>query len=577
MDPGTKKGYCIMPIKRAAKKKKSLGDSRFAGRGSSSREYSDLRPEHVEKLAPCMAGCPQGTDIRGIINEISLHEKHGITLDEAFERAWKRLVQTNPLPAVCGRVCPHPCEGECNRKNKDKAVSINQIERAIGDYGLDHELTLAQAEEFEERAEKVAVIGSGPAGLAAAYHLAKRGYKVTIFEAFAKTGGMLRYGIPDYRLPQDVLDAEVQRILDMGVELKTNTTVGKDIPYEDVKNEYDAVFVGIGAHKGRKLRLDGEDAENVYTGTSFLNLVNSGTPPDVGDKVVVVGGGDTAIDAARVAKRLGATEVTLLYRRTRQEMPAIDEEIEGAEEEGIPMEFLATPVEIVTEGDKAVKIKCQKMELGEPDSSGRRRPVPIDEFFEKEITFLIPAISQEPEFDGLEDVKAGPKDWVKPDEYMEVTEDGKVVAGGDVTDLGLVTIALYQGRRAADTIHARFRDLPLEYDPKPPVVPTERVLLDYFEVKERKEPHQVPVEERFDGDENKEIAQTLAQDEVLAEAARCMSCGMCFECGQCWSYCQDGAINKPVKPGDKYTFKLDTCKGCEKCKEVCPCGYIEMK
>ncbi len=563
-----------MPIKKSAKKKKSLGNVRRGG--ASSRETSDLRPQHVEKLAPCMAGCPQGTDIRGVINTISLHEKHGLTLDEAFEEAWKKLTLTNPLPAVCGRVCPHPCEGHCNRKDKEGSVSINQLERYIGDWGLDKNLKLTHAEDYEERSEKVAVIGSGPAGLGCAYHLARKGYKVTIFEAFAKAGGMLRYGIPDYRLPQDVLDAEIDNILQLGVELKTGVTVGKDVPYEDVSREYDAIFVGIGAHKGRRLGVEGEDADNVYTGTSFLNLVNSGNPPDVGDKVVVVGGGDTAIDAARVAKRLGAREVTLLYRRTRNEMPAIEEEIVGAEEEGIPMHFLATPVEIYTDGNRATGIKCQKMELGEPDASGRRRPVPIDEFFDLDITFLVPAISQEPEFEGMEDVKAGPRDWVKADDFMQVPDHEKIVAGGDVLDLGLVTIALYQGRRAADTIHARFRGLPIKMDEKPPVINVDKVLPEYFELKNRAEIHQIPVDDRFKNDVNAEITSTMSQEEAVTEAARCMSCGMCIECGQCWTYCQDQVVQKPNKPGEKYSFKLDLCQGCKKCAEVCPCGYIEM-
>ncbi len=562
-----------MPIKRT--KKKKLSATALAGHGgASSKEVSDLRPYHLEKLAPCMAGCPQGTDIRGVINTISLHEKHGISLDEAFTRAWEILTEKNPFPAVCGRVCPHPCEGECNRKVKDGAVSINALERFLGDWGLDHKFELKKDPDYQPREEKVAVIGSGPAGLNCAYHLAKRGYGVTVFEAFSSPGGMLRYGIPAYRLPREVLDAEIQRILDLGVELRTNVAVGKDIPFDKVRDEYDAVFVGIGAHKGRKMGIEGEDAENVSTGTGFLNLVNTGYPPEVGDKVVVVGGGDTAIDAARVSLRLGA-EVTIVYRRTRNEMPAIEEEIVGAEEEGVNFIFLAAPVKVYTEGDRAVGLRCQKMKLGEPDESGRRRPVPIDEFFDLECTFFIPSISQEPDFEGLEKIKAGPKEWAKADEFMQ-TGDDHVVVGGDVLELGLVTIALYQGRRAADTIHARFRGLPLAKDEKPPLIKEDRILLDHFEQQLRKEIEQLPVEVRLkEGD--REITRTLTQEEAVFEAARCMSCGYCIECGECWAYCQDQAIVKPLRPGEKYTFKLEFCTGCKKCSEVCPCGYIEMK
>ena len=565
-----------MPIKRAAKKKLGGRGSLGGGHGSSSREYSDKRPNHVMKLAPCMHTCPQGTPVREAINTISLHEKHGLTLDEAFTKAWETWTDVNPFPAILGRVCPHPCEGDCNRTNKDGAVAVNQIERFIGDWGLDKNLALKKDDDAQDFSEKVAIVGSGPAGMNAAYYLARKGYKVTVYEAFAKAGGMLRYGIPDYRLPQNLLDKEIQRILDLGVELKTNTMVGKDIPFADIEKQYDAVFVGIGAHQGRLLGLEGEEmATNVYTGTQFLNMVNSGNPPEVGKKVVVVGGGDSAMDAARVCLRLGA-EVTLLYRRTRNEMPAIEEDIVGGEKEGINFIFLATPVGLKIEEDKCTSIKCQKMELGEPDESGRRRPVPIDEFFDLEIDTLIPSISQEPNFEGLEDLKAGPRDWIKADEFMEQDEEHHHYAGGDALNLGLVTIAMAQGKRAAATIHARFRGLKVELEERPPLVEQEKILTDYFEAKPRTETEEAEVKERVKS-LVQEVHRTMTEDEVVAEANRCLSCGMCIECGQCWTYCQDQVVQRPAKPGSPFTFKLDLCKGCEKCAEVCPCGYIEMK
>jgi NADH-quinone oxidoreductase subunit F len=275
---------------------------------------------------------------------VSKAEDYEKTYDQALEDAWYLWLETTPFPSVCGRVCPHPCETECNRKALEGAVGINSLERFIGDFGLEKKLVPRKLTE-EKRSEKIAIVGSGPAGLACAYHLARRGYPVTVFEAFPKAGGMLRYGIPDYRLPGEILDAEINRILDMGVELKLNTIIGKDIPYSDLQNEYKAIFVGLGAHKGLKLRVEGEDAENVWTGTDFLHRVNAGEKVDVGDSVVVIGGGDTAIDAARIALRLGAKS-TILYRRTQQEMPAIDEEIEGALEEGVRIDFLAAPIEI---------------------------------------------------------------------------------------------------------------------------------------------------------------------------------------------------------------------------------------
>ena len=569
-----------MAIKRTEKKSLSSHGSRgrVGGFAAAGTVESDLRPYYFAKLAPCIATCPQGTEVREAINIINLREKHGISLEDAFDRAWEVWTSVNPLPAVLGRVCPHPCEAECNRKKKDGSVSINKIERFLGDRGIARKLALKRSEDYQERLEKIAVIGSGPAGLNCAYHLAKRGYKVKIFEAFSNPGGMLRYGIPAYRLPRDILSAEIQRILDLGVELQTNVTVGKDISFDEVSAEYNAIFVGIGAHKGKSLGIPGEEAENVITGATFLNMLNSGYPPEVGNRVVVVGGGDSAMDAARVCRRLGA-DVTVVYRRTRHEMPAIEEDIVGAEVEGIHFNFLCTPVELFLEGDKAVRMKCQKMELGEPDSSGRRRPVPIDEFFELDFSFLIPSISQEPDFDGLEKLKAGPKDWIKADEFMKTTsgEDDKVFAGGDVLDLGLVTIAMYQGRRAAETIHARFCGLPIVKDEKPPLIKEDKILLDYFELKPRQEYALLPVEERLQGDGSREIARTLTEEEALSEAVRCLSCGMCSECGQCWTYCQDQAIIKPLRPGEKYTFKMEFCKGCKKCAEVCPCGYIQMK
>ena len=540
--------------------------------GTSGADQSPRRPYQIEKLAPCMNGCPQGTNIRDLMVKMAQAEKQEKPREVAFKEAWELLTENNPLPAVCGRVCPHPCEDACNRKEKDGAVAVNNVERFIGDWGIKHGYKLHKA--AENYPEKIAVIGAGPAGLTAAYHLAKRGYKVTIFEAFPKVGGMLRYGIPEYRLPRKTIDAEAQNIFDLGVDLKLNTAVGKDIPYEHLRKDYDAIFVGIGAHGGKKLRAPGEDAPNVFSGVEYLRLVNCGEPPDIGDKVVVVGGGDTAIDAARVALRLGA-KVTLLYRRTRNEMPAIEEEIVGAEEEGIEFHFLAAPIELIQKGGKAVEMRCQQMELGEPDESGRRRPVPIEgEEFTIPVTAVIAAISQEPDWGGLDHLHEG-RDWVKVDE-MGKTQHDKTFAGGDVLDLGLVTIAIYQGRRAAETIHNQLRGIEPKQAEKRQIISAEKILFDWYEKSGRHEERKIPVEDRLK-DPWAEIASTLPEDDVIAEAKRCMSCGLCFDCGACWSYCQDNAIIKPLITGDPYKIKMEFCKGCDKCAEACPCGYLEMK
>lgn len=564
-----------MAIKRT-KKKKSISEVVSHRVGSSARQTSDKRPVREERTPPCIAGCPQGTPVREAVNTISLHEKHALSLEESFTRAWQIWTDVSPFPAILGRVCPALCEDQCNRREKDDAVGVNRIERFLGDWGIEHGFKLNRDDDAGDYDEKIAVIGSGPSGLNCAYYLARRGYKVTIFEAFARLGGMLRYGIPEYRLPRNILDAEIQRILDLGVEVRTNVAVGRDTPFEQLDDEFDAVYVAIGAHKGRKLGLDGEDgAENVVTGIEFLNRMNTGNTPDVGDRVVVVGGGDSAMDAARVCRRLGA-DVTLLYRRTRNEMPAIEEDIAGGEKEQINFIFLGTPVELTLNDNRCTTIKCRKMELGEPDSSGRRRPVPIDEFFELECSFLIPSISQEPEFDGFQSIGANAKDWLSTDDFMEKDAERRIYAGGDARELGLVTTAMYHGRRAADTMHARFRGLPITFGQQPPEIKSDKLLLDYFEPKPRVSVDELDPERRVLS-LTEEIERTFSESEVLAEAQRCLSCGMCFECGQCWTYCQDQAVLKPVKPGEKYTFKLELCQGCCKCEEVCPCGYIQMK
>ena len=555
-------------------KKKKKGLKSLRSSGGSSVETSPLRPKHVEKMPPCIDGCPNHNRIREMIMLMSLAEKHEMPFDKAVEEAFYTFMETTPFPSVCGRVCPHPCETACNRKEKDGAVGINKLERFIGDYGLEKKLTPKKLTE-DKRSEKIAVVGAGPAGLSCAYHLARRGYPVTVFEAFPKTGGMLRYGIPDYRLPADVLDAEVQRIADMGVEIKVNTAVGKEITMDDLREDYKATFVGLGAHTGLKLRVKGEEAENVWTGTDFLHKVNAGEPVEIGNKVVVIGGGDTAIDAARVARRLGA-EATILYRRTRTEMPAIQEEIDGAEEEGVRIDLLAAPIEIYTDGNgKATGMKCQRMELGEPDSSGRRRPVPIDgDTYDLEFTTLIAAISQAPDFTGFDHLIEG-KDWIKVDDKFKTTKDPDIYSGGDNVNLGLVIDAIAHGKTAAFAIHEMITSEAMPQHNGQPKITADKMMLNWYEAVERVKANEMAPDERLKN-LTAEITSTLGNDEALTEAKRCMSCGLCFECGNCWSYCQDNAVIKPLIVGQKYAFKLEFCNGCKKCAENCPCGFIEM-
>jgi len=554
------------------KKKKKLG----GGGGGKGREESPLRPYYVRKTPPCSFACPSSEDIRGYLTWIGQAEKYGRKSEEGFDKAWEMITDKNPFPSTMGRVCPHPCETECNRVKLDGAVGINAMERAVGDHGIEKNLPLVKLSD-DSHPEKVAVVGGGPAGLSCAYQLARRGYSVTVFEAFEKAGGMLRYGIPTYRLPDDILDAEIGKITDLGVDLKTGVRIGKDVTVQQLQSDYQAVYLAIGAHMGWELGVPGEDATNVMTGAAYLNLVNKGEAPEIGDKVVVIGGGDTAVDAARVSRRLGA-KATIVYRRTRNEMPAIEPEIVDTEKEDVEMIYLAAPVEVVKDGDRAVSLKCQKCELGEPDASGRRRPVPIEgEFFEVPATFVVPAISQGPVFDGdLEQFKSE-KGWIDVNEQHQ-TSVANIYAGGDITvRLGIATQAIGLGRQAAERIDHKLRGTEPSGEEQPPVI-KEIFGIALNEKRPRNERTHLPVEERLQ--DFREVEKGMSQDEAVAEAKRCMSCGLCLDCDNCWMYCQDKAIEKLDKTlplGEHYSVIMDKCIGCKKCYEACLCGYIEMR
>ncbi len=555
-------------------------------RGSGGSGVSAQRPQQVRKQAPCLAECPAGNDIRSWLNTISQHTKVGKSLDDALDAAFQALAATNPLPAVLGRVCPHPCETGCNRKDKDGSVGINSVERFLGDWAIERKLALPTLAAPGSRSEKIAVVGGGPAGLSCAYQLARRGYRVTLFESLPEAGGMLRYGIPDYRLPREVLAAEVKRIAAIGVELRCGTAVGKDVGLGALQKDYDAVFVAIGAHQGKKIRVEGEDGPGVYTGTGFLREVAMGKPPPIGKKVAVIGGGDTAVDAARVsrrlpvdsadvAKQLGA-DVTLFYRRTRTEMPAIEEEVVGAAEEDVKIEFLAAPAKIVRDGSgKVVKLVLERMKLGEPDASGRRSPVPTGELVEHECDTVITAVSQEPDFKGLGGSLEGVR-WLEADRWGKTSVE-KIWTGGDNMNLALATTAVGQGRSAAESIHATLRgEQPAEPD-KGPEIGAARLKIDFYEAKPRAQRAHVEPAKRLAAP-HAEIDLGITKDQAVAESTRCLSCGLCFGCERCWMYCTPSCFKKVSEPGpgSYYTIKLDTCDGCKKCVDECPCGFLDM-
>jgi len=540
IDKCTGCGECAeaCPIATSNEFEQGLVDQKAAFRPFA-QAYPNAFAIDKRQRGPCVLTCPAGTNAQGYV---------ALCAQGKIEESLALIKEKLPIPRILGRVCPAPCEEKCNRKLMDEPLAIREIKRFVADTAKGS----TPKPEIDEKDEKVAVIGSGPAGLSCAYFLRLQGYKPTIFEALPVAGGMLHVGIPGYRLPKDVLKEEIKEIEDLGVEIKTNTPIGDKLTIDDLfKQGYKAVFAGVGAHGSQKLNVPGEDAKGVVHGVDLLRDINLGKKVNISGKVVVIGGGDVAIDSARSALRSGANEVTILYRRTRVEMPARTEEVEAAEAEGIKIEYLAAPLEITAASGKVTGIKCTRMELGEPDASGRRRPVPVaGSEYELKADVVVPAIGQSPQTAKLADsgIKTTKRGTMEVDPVTLETSREGVFAGGDCqTGPWIVVGAVADGSRAAESIGRYLRGEDLKEGRQAPdktpadvsFVPTDKPR------QAREKMPTLPVEDWTSG--YHEIELGLDQEAAMKEADRCLDCGICSECMQCVAACEAGAIDHLMK------------------------------
>ena len=572
---------------------------------------------------PCSLNCPAHTDVQGYLKQIALGND---------KEAVKIIKEKIPLPASIGRVCPHPCEEHCRRKFVEEPLSVAYLKAFAADNDL------ASAEPYKPETAKatgkvVSIIGGGPAGLSASYYLRLAGHSVTIYDAMPEMGGMLRYGIPEYRLPKSVLAKEIKAIEKLGVLMKNNVSIGKDISFEEIRKNSDAVLIAIGAWKGSSIRCPGEELEGVLSGIDFLREVNLGKCPDIGKNVAVVGGGNTAMDACRTAVRCGAENVYVIYRRTRAEAPAEDIEIEEAIEEGVNFKFLTNPAEIIGENGKVKEIKLQIMELGEPDASGRRKPVPVEGKFETlEVDTVISAIGQKCNAFGLDSVELTKWGTVAANENNMLTTLEGVFAAGDATNNGasIAVDAIAEANLAAKAIDAYLNGLPLEFPE--PYYSEKKVTEKDFSGREKIQRAVMPVrnpekrKENFDS-----VILGFSEEQARNEAKRCLECGChefkeckliryanlqpivpekfkgsehqsfterklvvierdqgkCILCNLCVRACKEDAqkgilglvgrgFNTVIKPEFDDPETISVCKNCRKCADICPTGALKI-
>lgn len=544
-------------------------------------DHSHKCPVYVKRVPPCTNECPAGEDIRGYHNILRDIDKTPEGQDK-WERAWRLIVDKNPFPAIMGRVCPAPCEGGCNRQFVDETVGINSVEHALGEYALKNNLKLDPP--GKDSGKHVAIIGAGPAGLSAAYQLRRKGHKVTIYEAQKKTGGMIRYGIMGYRVDRKILDAEVQRILDLGVELKTGVFIGKDIALEELEKKYDGVIVAVGAQKGKMPPIKGLEGSTAMSAVKFLmdyEADPAGMAYLKGKKVAVLGDGDVAMDIVRLALRLGS-EAMILSAVERNDMNCSDYEFEEAQKEGTGMHFSVSVSEVIKEGDRIKTLQCVKMQKKEKGEEGYNSPIPFLRYkpqagsaFEMKADVVVASIGQATDFTGLESLSQNAP-FFPVDHNFKVKGKENVFAIGDAVKIDLITTSVGHGATAAHAmdLYLTGHDLPVKH--RNDVVRFEKMHPYYY----AKSPRLLRKHRQITAVENNfaEILQPLDAEQATAESSRCMSCGLCFSCKQCLLYCPQEAIefnrNNPI--GETMFTQYKKCVGCHICSEVCPCGYIDM-